>query len=78
MLLVVEDRIQRFEIVRIRIEPGLNVLGLDVDDRAVVPRRRDFWFRLIAANDNKSGFPLSGRSNVTTGTPRTWDHHLAA
>jgi hypothetical protein len=33
---VVEDRVEGWEIARIRIEPSVHVLGLDIGDRAVV------------------------------------------
>ena len=37
MLLVVEDRVQRFQIVWVWIGPGIDVLSLDVDDHPIVP-----------------------------------------
>ena len=48
MLLVVEGRIQRFGIFRIRVEPAIIVFALDVADRPDMPLRRHFRFGLVS------------------------------
>ena len=35
-LSIVEDGVERLEVVRVRIEPGVDVLGLDRNDAAIV------------------------------------------
>lgn len=47
MRAVVEDRVQRGEVVRVRVEPGVDVFGLEVDDGAVVPGGGDFRLRFV-------------------------------
>lgn len=45
--LVVEDGVERVEVGGVRVEPGVDVLGLDVDDAAVVAGGGDFLRRLV-------------------------------
>ena len=47
MPLVVEDRQQGVGDNRIRIEPGIDVLGLDTYARAVMPRSNDFGLQSV-------------------------------
>ena len=42
MPFVIKDRIQSFKIRRVRIQPRVNVLGLDIDNRPVVAGGSDF------------------------------------
>jgi|GEM_PF-6174048 len=47
MPLVVKDGVQRLQVGRVWIEPGLHMLGVDVDDRAVVASSGNFGLRVI-------------------------------
>ena len=46
-LAVIEDRVERVEIVRIGIEPGVDIGGLDRDDAAIMSRGGYFCGRLV-------------------------------
>jgi len=45
-LAIIEDRIQRLEVLRIRVEPGVDVFRLDRDDAATMAGRGDFRRRM--------------------------------
>src|SRR5690606_107683 len=47
VLTVIENRLQRGQVARPRVEPGIDVLSADVDDRAVMSRGSDFRLRLV-------------------------------
>ena len=45
--LVIEDGLQRVQLVRLGIEPGVDVFGFDLDDAAVMANDGDFERRLV-------------------------------
>lgn len=46
-LSIIEDGIERLEVSRIRIEPSVDMLGLDRDDAAIVAGSGDLGRRLV-------------------------------
>ena len=66
---VFEDRLQRVEVLRVGIEPGVDVLGLDRDDAAIVVRSGNLcrWFvRNRSERQQICSLPYEGRRNNPT------------
>ena len=60
-LTVIEDRVQRGQVLRVRVQPHVDVLGLDRDDAAVVSGGSDFGRWLIGDRRERQQVRLIGR-----------------